>query len=59
MNEKTRKLVTALLVIVVFVVCLALIITGQRNVGLAGLIRMLAGLAGLIFLLWLYNRRHK
>lgn len=43
----------------VFVVCLALIIIGQRHIGAAGLVKELAGLAGLLALLYSYNRRYQ
>ena len=31
MNERTKKIITAIVVIVIFVVCIGLIIVGQRN----------------------------
>ena len=33
MNERTKKIITAIVVIVIFVVCIGLIIVGQRNIG--------------------------
>lgn len=36
--------------------CLALIVLGHRGRGPLSLLIMLAGLAGLLVLLWLYNR---
>ncbi len=59
MNETTKKIIVGILVAIVFCVCMALVIVGQRNVGLQGLITELIGLAGLIFLLWLYNRQYR
>lgn len=59
MSESAKKIITAIIVLVVFIACLALVIMGQRNIGLGGLCTMLAGLAGLVFLLWLYNRQYK
>ena len=44
MQEKIRVLIMA----VVFVVCLALIIIGQKNIGVPGLIMELVGLVGLL-----------
>ena len=41
------------------VVCIALVIVGQRKIGPSGLLMMLVGLAGLLVLLWLYNRQYK
>lgn len=45
--------------IILFVVFLALIITGLKEQTLGYLFRMFAGLAGLIVLLWVYNKNHK
>ena len=59
MNEQTKKIVIGILIAIVFCVCVALVIIGQRNIGLAGLGTELLGLAGLITLLWLYNRQFK
>lgn len=59
MNEFTKKIVVGIVIFVVFVVCVALVVTGQRNIGPSGLFTQMAGLAGLIVLLWLYNRQFK
>ncbi len=59
MNDTTKKIIVGILVAIVFCVCVALVIVGHRNVGLQGLIIELIGLAGLIFLLWLYNRQYR
>lgn len=59
MNDTRKKIIVGILVAIVFCVCVALVIVGHRNVGLQGLIIELIGLAGLIFLLWLYNRQYR
>ena len=59
MNEFAKKIVTAVVVLSVFVVCVALVVIGQRNIGATGLLVQLIGVAGLIILLWLYNRQYK
>ncbi len=59
MNEYTKKIITGLLVAIVFIVCIVLVIVGQKNIGPSGLLMMLAGLAGLLVLLWLYNRQYQ
>ena len=43
---------------VFFAVCVALVIIGQANRGAVWLLVMMIGLAGLLFLPWLYNRRY-
>lgn len=55
MSNVIRNIILA----VVFVVCLALIVIGQKNISAAGLIMELAGLAGLLTLLFIYNRKYK
>ncbi|MCI8592876.1 MAG: hypothetical protein HFI88_11155 [Lachnospiraceae bacterium] len=59
MNEFTKKIVTAIVVLIVFVVCVALVVIGQRNIGASGLMIQLVGVAGLVVLLWLYNRQYR
>lgn len=59
MSEKMKKIVTMTILIVIFIISIVLTVVGQRNIGPAGLLTMLVGLAGLIFLLWFYNRQYK
>lgn len=59
MSENGKKLLLGILIAVVFVVCIAVVIVGQRKIGPSGLLMMLVGLAGLLVLLWLYNRQYK
>lgn len=59
MNERAKKIVTGIIAAVIFVVCMALIVIGQRDVGPKGLMLMLVGLAGLVGLLAFYNSKYK
>lgn len=59
MNEYTKKILIGILVVVVFVVCIALVVVGQKNIGPTGLLTMLVGLAGLLVLLGIYNKQYK
>ena len=43
---------------IVFIVCLGLIIVGQKNISLTGLAMELIGLVGLLVLLFLYNKKY-
>lgn len=54
-----NKILKNVIIAVIFVICLALIIIGQKNISAQGLIMELAGLAGLLVLLFLYNRKYK
>lgn len=51
------KWLTRLLYLAVFVIGLALIVIGQRRIGPVGLLLMVMGLAGILLLLYLYNRK--
>lgn len=55
MDNKVKSAV----LIVVFIVCLMMIILGQRNVGYTGLAVEFVGLIGLLVVLFIYNREHK
>ena len=59
MGDNAKKIVSGLIILLVFVVCVALVVIGQKNVGPQGLGLMLIGLAGLVVLLWLYNRKYQ
>ncbi|MCI8357457.1 MAG: hypothetical protein HFI52_08335 [Lachnospiraceae bacterium] len=45
--------------LLVFILGMALVVMGQRNIGPAGLLTMIAGLAGILILLYLYNRKYQ
>ena len=53
------NVVRNVIMIIVFFVCLALIFVGQKNISATGLCMELAGLAGLLVLLFIYTRRYK
>lgn len=53
------KYAIRLLYLFIFIVSIVLIVTGQRNIGPAGLLTMLVGLAGILVLLYLYNKKYQ
>ncbi len=53
------KYAIRLLYLLVFIVSIVLIVTGQHNIGPAGLLTMLVGLAGILVLLYLYNKKYQ
>lgn len=59
MNERTKSIVTTVLALIFFIICVALVVIGQKNVGVQGLMVMLVGLVGLLFLLYCYNKKFK
>lgn len=54
-----KKWFGRIIALILFVVFLGLIVTGQRTVGVVYLIRMLVGLLGLLAMLFYYNRQHR
>jgi hypothetical protein len=57
--EYTRKVLVNILKCICVVVCVGLVIIGQKNISYQGLFTMLAGLGGILLLLYLYNREYK
>ncbi|MCI8584261.1 MAG: hypothetical protein HFH13_14190 [Dorea sp.] len=54
-----NKWLIRLIALIAFVICIALIVTGQRTVGVSHLMKMMAGLLGLLALLFAYNKTHQ
>ena len=57
--EYTKKVLEIILKCICVVVCIILVIIGQKNISYQGLFTMLAGLGGILLLLYLYNRKYK
>lgn len=53
------KILGILVKIVIFIICMLLVVSGQRNIGVQGLATMLVGLAGLLGLVFVYNKAHQ
>lgn len=56
MSEYTMKKVEGIIAVVGFVVCIWLIIDGQKDISWFSLGQMIFGLAGLLVLLYFYNK---
>lgn len=57
--EGNKKWIMIFVNAALVVLCLALVIVGQRNVSVSGLGLQLLGLAGILLLLYLYNRKYQ
>ncbi|KXU51607.1 hypothetical protein HMPREF3037_00907 [Candidatus Stoquefichus sp. KLE1796] len=55
MNTKTQNII----LLAIFIISFALLFYGQKNVGYMGLTLELIGLAGLVLILYIYNKRYK
>lgn len=57
--EENKKWIVVLINAALFLICMALVIVGQRRIEAAGLIMQLIGLAGILTLIYLYNRKYQ
>ncbi|ABX40963.1 DUF6903 family protein [Lachnoclostridium phytofermentans] len=57
--ENAMKVLGIVLKCIILVVCVGLVIIGQKSISYQGLYTMLAGLGGILILLFLYNRKYK
>lgn len=57
--DKTMQLIGRAINIILFVAFLTMIIVGQKQTGYGNLLMMLAGLVGLLSLLYLYNKKYR
>ncbi|XCB29868.1 hypothetical protein RQN30_12055 [Arcanobacterium hippocoleae] len=59
MSEKGAIILRIVLGIIAYIVCVLLAIYGNTIPGWKGLGIMMIGLAGILLMLYLYNRRHR
>ena len=59
MSEKVAVALRSALTTAVFVICIIATIIGHGIPGWTGLGVMMIGLAGILIILYLYNRRHR
>ncbi|MBS5215690.1 MAG: hypothetical protein Q4B90_04570 [Eubacteriales bacterium] len=57
MEYKKERLIM-IICLALFLVCMWLIVMGQKKISFSGLGMMMLGLIGLLALLWYYNWRH-
>lgn len=54
-----NKYVKTIACLVVFIVCIVLVVVGQKTVGIPYLLMELLGLAGLLIMLYFYNKKYQ
>lgn len=58
-SERAVRWIKGIIAAVIFIVSIVLVIVGQRSTGIPGTIQMLIGLAGILILLFIYNRQYQ
>ncbi len=53
------KWIVRFLYLLIFIASMAFVVMGQRRIGPLGLLVMLIGLAGILLLLYLYNKKFR
>lgn len=59
MGANMKSWMWKILYLIIFIVCIALLVLGQRNIGVEGLLVMLVGLAGILGLMYIYNKKYQ
>lgn len=59
MGANMKSWMWKIIYLVIFIVCIALLVLGQRNIGVEGLLVMLVGLAGILGLMYIYNKKYQ
>lgn len=57
--EENKKWIVGVIAAVLFIICMALVIVGQRSISASGLIKQLVGLCGILAMLFAYNQKYK
>lgn len=53
------KWIVRIIYLLIFIFSMMLIVTGQRSVGPMELLLMIVGLAGILILMYLYNKKYQ
>lgn len=57
--EENKKWIVGVIAAVLFIICMALVIVGQRKIEFSGLAMQLVGLCGILAMLFAYNKKYK
>ena len=57
--EEIKKWIIGVAAAILFIICMALVIAGQRKIEASGLMMQIAGLGGILAMLFAYNQKYK
>lgn len=58
-EDRMKEKILNLVLVICFILSVSLIIVGQKNVSIVGFANEIIGLAGLLVVLFIYNRKYR
>lgn len=56
---QNSNIIKTILSLIAFIVCVALVVIGQKKVGIPNLMMEIVGVIGIMILIYLYNRKYQ
>lgn len=56
---QNSNIIKTILSLIAFIVCVALVVIGQKMVGIPNLMMEIVGVIGIMILIYLYNRKYQ
>ena len=56
---QNSNIINTILSLIAFIVCVALVVIGQKTVGIPNLMMEIVGVIGIMILIYLYNRKYQ
>lgn len=56
---QNSNIIKTILSLIAFIVCAALVVIGQKTVGIPNLMMEIVGVIGIMILIYLYNRKYQ
>lgn len=57
--EENKKWIVGIIAAILFVICMALVMVGQRTISASGMFKEILGLCGILVMLFVYNQKYK
>lgn len=56
---QNSNIIKTILSLIAFIVCVALVVIGQKTIGIPNLMMEIVGVSGIMILIYLYNRKYQ
>lgn len=57
--EENKKWIVGIIAAILFIICMALVMVGQRTISASGMFKEILGLCGILVMLFVYNQKYK